>query len=202
MREGQIHAGPPHTSNEGYAHAKRMLEVSTRLYRDAYGYRWCCIVPTNIYGPHDNFHLRHAHVMPALVHKCYLAKRDGKPFVCAGTGKPLRQFVHSRDVARVVLRLLDLQGEAVGEVPSSVICCGDEDSEVTIREVAEKIADCFDYRDALEQDESKSDGMHRKTATNELLRTLLPPEFRFERLSEGLPEVVQWFKENLDTART
>merc|ERR1711964_259813 len=119
--EESIHLGPPHPPNEGYAFSKRMVECQTRYYRATYGYNWCCIVPTNIYGPHDNFHLEKAHVIPALIHKCWLAKQRDEPFVIAGTGTPQRQFISSLDLAAVVLLLLS----NMEACPSSVILCPD-----------------------------------------------------------------------------
>lgn len=66
--------GPPHHSNEGYAYAKRMIDVANRMYAKQYGCKFTSVIPTNIYGAHDNYHLEDSHVMPGLVHKLYLAK--------------------------------------------------------------------------------------------------------------------------------
>lgn len=72
-----VHLGPPHPSNEGYAYAKRMLDVVNRCYNEKVGEtgpKFQSVIPTNIYGPHDNFNLEDGHVIPGLIHKCYLAK--------------------------------------------------------------------------------------------------------------------------------
>lgn len=71
--ESVVHLGPPHTSNEGYAYAKRMLDVESRLYCQQYGVDYVSVIPTNIYGPFDNFHLEDAHVVPALIHNTSIA---------------------------------------------------------------------------------------------------------------------------------
>merc|ERR1712137_1357447 len=164
------------------------------------GYRWTCIIPTNIYGPNDNFNVTHAHVVPALVHKCYVAKRDDKPFVISGSGNPLRQFVHCDDVAKLVFRLMDLlTGDSPAEIPTSVICCGDLDSEISIRDLSEVISQAFDYP-ISEEDSSLSDGIYRKTATNARLRALFP-DFQFIPLREGLTSTIEWFQANIDIAR-
>lgn len=73
--ETMLHDGPPHTSNHAYAYAKRVLEIHCRAYNEQYNTNFCCIIPTNIYGPHDNYSLQDGHVIPALIHKCYLAKK-------------------------------------------------------------------------------------------------------------------------------
>jgi len=102
LTEDVLHAGPPHPSNEGYAYAKRMMDVHSRILEQE-GIQSICLIPTNIYGPNDNFNLNDAHVMPALIHRCYLAKKSDTPFVVKGTGKPIRQFIHSRDLAKIIL---------------------------------------------------------------------------------------------------
>ena len=88
-----LHNGAPHTSNDAYAYAKRMIEIQSNAYNEQYGTNYFCIIPTNIYGPYDNFNLNDAHVIPALIHKCYLAKYNDEPFIVAGSGKPLRQIL-------------------------------------------------------------------------------------------------------------
>ena len=104
--EKVIHMGPPHFSNEGYAYAKRMLDVETRLYRQQFGVDYVCAIPTNIFGPFDNFHLGDAHVVPALIHNTSIAQANGTPLTVLGSGSPLRQFVYSVDIGRVLAWML------------------------------------------------------------------------------------------------
>lgn len=82
--ETMVHNGPPHPSNEGYAYAKRMIDVMNKCYREEYGSNFTSIIPTNIYGPDDNYSIEDGHVIPGLIHKCYLAKQNGMldVFVC------------------------------------------------------------------------------------------------------------------------
>ena len=101
--ETMLHNGPPHTSNDAYAYAKRMLEVLSNAYNEQYNTNFICVIPTNIYGPYDNYHLEDSHVIPGLIHKCYLAKLNNQPFVVSGTGSPLRQFIHSEDLGKLIL---------------------------------------------------------------------------------------------------
>jgi GDP-L-fucose synthase len=75
INESMLHNGPPHHSNDSYAYSKRMLEIHCKSYRENFGDNFICITPTNIYGPHDNFDLENGHVVPSLIHKCYLAKK-------------------------------------------------------------------------------------------------------------------------------
>jgi GDP-L-fucose synthase len=77
INEEMVHSGPPHSSNIGYAYAKRMIDVLNHCYNEEYGCNFTSIIPTNIYGPHDNFSIEDGHVIPGLIHKCYTAKKNG-----------------------------------------------------------------------------------------------------------------------------
>lgn len=101
--ETMVHAGPPHTSNEGYAYAKRMIDVMNRAYGEEYGCKFTSIIPTNVYGLHDNFSIEDGHVIPGLMHKCLKAKRAGTPFTIWGSGTPLRQFIWAGDLANLTI---------------------------------------------------------------------------------------------------
>ena len=87
-----LHQGPPHHSNDAYTYAKRMLEIHSQAYQEQYDKNFIYVILTNIYGKNDNFHLEEAHVIPALIHNCYLSKKNNKKFVVRGTGKPLRKI--------------------------------------------------------------------------------------------------------------
>jgi len=196
--ETMIHDGPPHFSNEGYAYAKRMLDVLNRCWNEQVGSAGCkfqSVIPTNIYGPHDNYHLEDSHVIPGLIHKCYLAKQKGEPFVVWGSGKPLRQFIYSQDLGSLLVWTL----EHYEETSPLILSVGEED-EVTIGQVAEGIAEIMGYTSGLKFDTTKADGQFKKTASNKKLRGL-NPEFKFTPIKEGLKKSVDWFVQNYDVAR-
>lgn len=120
LTESDLHLGEPHPSNYGYAYAKRIMEVQCRLYNETPGYAYQCIIPTNIYGPHDQFHLQNSHVIPGLIHKAFLFSKDIRSenssqdrtldgdsvFPILGTGLPKRQFIYSKDLASIIVRLV------------------------------------------------------------------------------------------------
>uniref|UniRef100_A0A6C0H9I5 NAD-dependent epimerase/dehydratase domain-containing protein n=1 Tax=viral metagenome TaxID=1070528 RepID=A0A6C0H9I5_9ZZZZ len=187
--ETMLHNGPPHESNDAYAYAKRMLEVHCRAYRESYGDNFVCIIPTNIYGPHDNFDLENAHVLPALIHKCYLAKLYDQDFVVRGSGKPLRQFIYSKDLALLIMMVIEnYNGD-------NIILSVDETDEVSIECVARTIARCFDYEDRIVFNPSYSDGQYKKTVTNHRLQEILGNDIKFEftSIQEGCKNTVEWF---------
>ena len=99
ITEDQLHNGPPHPSNYGYAYAKRMLDVGSRAYRQQWGCNFITVVPNNLYGPHDNYDVNNGHVIPALIRKFYESYLGGTDVVVWGSGKPLREFTFSEDAA-------------------------------------------------------------------------------------------------------
>jgi GDP-L-fucose synthase len=186
--ESMLHLGPPHTSNAPYAYAKRMLQVGCAAYSTQYSREYTCVIPTNIYGPNDNFNLEDSHVIPGLIHKCWLAKTNQTPFVICGTGKPLRQFIHSHDLARCILDLVSLD-----KIAPTIIISPDPSEEVSIGYIGELIAKEFDYSSMLIYDETKSDGQFKKTASNSLFRSL-NPDYKFVTIESGIKSTVEWFK--------
>ncbi len=130
-----LHKGPPHPSNEGYAYAKRVSEVHSRIIRETSNTWVTCLIPTNIYGPNDNFSLEDGHVIPALIHRAWIAKQKGEKLQMRGTGAAMRQFIHASDLAKIVAWAVELSENP----PAEIICCKDE--EVSIAYVANTIAD-------------------------------------------------------------
>ncbi|KAI4905549.1 hypothetical protein NFI96_022231 [Prochilodus magdalenae] len=188
INETMIHNGPPHTSNSGYAYAKRMVDVHNRALFQQYGRKYTAIIPTNIFGPHDNFNIDDAHVLPALVHKTYKAKRDGTALEVWGSGQGLRQFIYSLDLARLYLWVL----REYDEVEPIILSVGEED-EITVKDVVDAIVEAFEFtgpviephRTPTEQyDTSKSDGQLKKTASNAKLRSYRP-DFTFTPFRTG-----------------
>eukprot|EP00727_Mastigamoeba_balamuthi_P000521 m51a1_g10466 putative gdp-l-fucose synthetase (318) ;mRNA; r:45619-46922 len=193
--ETMLHSGPPHWSNEGYAYAKRMIDTLNRCYKEEYGCNFTSVIPTNIFGPYDNFALDGSHVVPALIRKCYEAKRDGKTFTVLGSGRPLRQFIFNRDLAKLMVWVLFQYHET-----EPVILSVDEKDEHSIGEVAHMVADSLGYEPALVFDTSAADGQFKKTASNAKLRRLLP-DFQFTPIQDALKETCDWFVAHYDTAR-
>ncbi|XP_056131775.1 GDP-L-fucose synthase-like isoform X2 [Lampris incognitus] len=193
--ETMIHNGPPHQSNFGYSYAKRMLDVHNRAYFQQYGRCYTAVIPTNVFGPHDNFSIEDGHVLPGLIHKTYSAKKECKPLIVWGSGSPRRQFIYSLDLARLFLWVL----REYHEVDPIILSVGEED-EVSIKEAAEAVAQALDFKGEVVYDTSKADGQFKKTASNsKLLRYL--PNFTFTPFNQALKDTCEWFVANYDTAR-
>ena len=189
----QVHQGEPHSSNYPYAYAKRMADVQIRAYREQYGLNYTSIIPSNIYGPNDNFNLDHGHVMPMLIHKLYLAKKNKTDFTVWGSGKPLREFIYSKDIAKIAEWALENY-----EGTEPLIVSGDD--EVSIKDLVGLLVDEFKFKGKVVFDETKPDGQFRKPSDNSKIKELLP-DFEYTPFEVGIKETVNWFKENYENAR-
>ena len=187
INEIMLHDGAPHCSNDAYAYAKRMTEIHCKAYRENYGDNFICITPTNIYGPHDNFDLENGHVLPSLIHKCYLAKKQNIDFVIRGTGKPLRQFIFSEDLADLIMIILEKYNE------DNIILSVPETHETSIEDISKIISKNFEYEDKTKFDTSFSDGQYKKTVSINKLLSLIG-DYPFTSIDEGIKKTVDWFK--------
>ena len=193
--ETMIHNGPPHLSNEGYAYSKRMIDVLNRCYHEEYGCNFTSIIPTNIYGPYDNFNIEDGHVIPGLIHKCYLAQQNNTDFVIWGSGSPLRQFIYSVDLAALTIWTM----REYNSIEPIILSVPEED-EVSIANVAQCVARSMDFKGNVVFDTSKADGQFKKTASNDKLKAL-NPNFQFTPIEEGIEKACKWFKENYEISR-
>jgi GDP-L-fucose synthase len=193
--ETMVHNGPPHSSNEGYAYAKRMIDVMNRCYNEEYGCNFTSIIPTNIFGPHDNFSIEDGHVIPGLIHKTYLAKKNNTDLTIWGSGRPLRQFIYSLDLARLTVWVLRQYHS-----PEPIILSVGEEDEVSIADVARYVAEAMHFEGNIVFDTTKSDGQYKKTASNHKLKSLYP-DFQFTPIQQGLKEACEWFEAHYEEAR-
>ena len=164
--ESALLTGALETTNDAYAIAKISGIIGVQAYRREYGRRWISAMPTNLYGPGDNYDLETAHVLPALIRRFHEAKESGAPSVTLwGTGSPRREFLHVDDLAAACLRLLDVYDE-----PEHInVGVG---SDATIAELASLVAEVVGYSGDLEWDTSKPDGTPRKLLDVSRIRAL------------------------------
>lgn len=195
INENMLHDGPPHHSNDSYAYAKRMLEIQSKAYQENHGRDYICVIPTNIYGPNDNYNLKDAHVIPALIHQCYLSKRDGRDFIVKGSGRPLRQFIYSEDLAELIMWVVIHYKSR-----ESIILSVDEKDEVSIGFIAQLVAEQFTYSNRIVFNTNYSDGQYKKTADNSILKKYIP-SYQFIPIEEGIKKSIEWFIINYHSAR-
>lgn len=193
LTEAKVHLGAPHNSNYPYAYAKRMADIQIRAYREQHNINYTSVIPTNIYGPNDNFNLEHGHVMPMLIHKLYKAKRDETDFTVWGSGKPLREFIFSKDVARLAEWAVKNYNETEPIIFST-------SEEISIKDMVDLLIQEFNFKGKVIFDKDKPEGQFRKPSDNSKLKSYLP-DFKFTPFEKGIKETVKWFIDNYETAR-
>ena len=185
--EEALLTGPLEPTNEAYAIAKIAGVVHVQAYRREYGRHWISAMPTNLYGPGDNFDRETAHVLPAMIAKFDDAKRNGTNVTLWGSGSPRREFLHVDDLASAVLVLLDRYDE---EWPVNVGTGND----VSIRELAETVAAVVGFDGAIEWDASKPDGTPRKLLDITRMAALgWQPTID---LTQGITSTYAWYLQN------
>jgi GDP-L-fucose synthase len=193
LTEKKIHMGPPHFSNDAYAYAKRMVDVQIRAYKEQYGLNYKSVIPTNIYGPNDNYDIKNGHVIPSLIHKCYLAREHKTPLTIWGSGNPLREFIFSRDVAKLTEWVLFNYDENEPIILST-------SDEISIKEVVGIIVEIMNFKGEVKFDTTKPDGQYRKPSDNSKIKSYLP-DFNFTNLFDGLKETIEYFENYYNVVR-
>lgn len=156
IKESDFMDGPLEPTNDAYAVAKIAGISMCRAFRKQYGLRYLSVMPTNLYGPRDNYHPENSHVLPALLRRFHEAKEQNAPCVTIwGTGKPRREFLYSDDMADAAIRVLNqYEGNDIVNIGCGV--------DLTILELASKVARTVGYEGQIELDPSKPDGTFRK----------------------------------------
>lgn len=188
IRESSLMTGPLEPTNQAYAMAKISGIFYIEAHRTEYGRRWISAMPTNLYGPGDNFDLQSSHVLPAFIRRFHEAKVAGAPTVTVwGTGTPRREFLHVDDLAQACLVLL--QHYDTHETIN--VGLGDD---MPIRELAETVASVVGFEGTIEWDSSKPDGMPRKLLDTSRINELgWKPQIS---LRDGVASTYEWYLAN------
>ncbi|MGQ0699665.1 MAG: GDP-L-fucose synthase [Panacagrimonas sp.] len=193
MPEDSLLTGPLEPTNEWYAIAKIAGIKMCQAYRRQYGFDAISLMPTNLFGPGDNFHLENSHVMPALIRKFHEAKlRGDRHVVMWGTGTPRREFLHVDDLGEAAVYLMNAySGDEIVNVGTG--------EDLSIRELAELIREVVGFRGSIEMDLSKPDGTPRKLLDVSRVKALgwsarIP-------LERGLRQTYQWFVNHAEAVR-
>lgn len=180
MDESMIFDGPLTGAFSGYAYSKRMLALQCQNYNDQYKRKYFGIIPCNIYGPNDN--LTSGRLIPNLICKFKEAIKNDSNVIINGTGKPLRQFIYSIDLAKIIKYL------ALNYYDTNpIICCSD--TEDSISELANEISEVIKFKHEITFDTGKQDGNLRKTVSNCYLKNIMP-NVSFTSLKSGLTDTI------------
>ena len=190
MTEDQLLTSELEPTNDAYAIAKIAGLRMARAYRQQYGFNAISLMPTNLYGPGDNFHPENSHVMPGLIRRFYEAKENRDPeVICWGDGSPMREFLHVDDLAEACYTCMQKYEEG-GHIN---VGTGED---VTIKELAETIAEVVGYEGEIVWDTSKPNGTPRKVMNVDRMKALgWEPKIS---LKEGIESAYKWYLENYD----
>ena len=185
IKEEYLLTGPLEATNSAYAVAKIAGIELIKSYRKQYGYKWISAMPTNLYGPNDNFDLETSHVFPALIRKFSEAAKNGTSVQLWGTGSPKREFLHVDDLAKAVVVLLEKYDK-----DEHINVGSGED--VTIKELAETIAAAAGFTGDVQWDSSKPDGTPRKVMDVSKIKSLgWAPQIS---LVDGIRQTVEYYQ--------
>lgn len=186
FREEDLWNGYPEETNAPYGLAKKMLLVQSQAYRQQYGFNSIFLLPVNLYGPRDNFDLETSHVIPALIRKCLEAKKQGKDHITAwGTGNVTREFLYVEDAAEAILLAAERYD---GDQPVNI----GTGEEISIRQLAEWIAEETGFSGEIRWDPERPDGQPRRCLNVQKAKEYFGFEARVS-LREGLRKTIEWY---------
>lgn len=183
--EDDLQSALPYDGNAGYGHAKRMLDIHTRLVAKEEGWKWTTLTPVTLYGPQDSFDPEGGHVVGSLIRRCWAAKTTGTPYVVWGSGRAVRQFAFVEDVANIAVDAVQRNLDATTTIIAP-------DAGITIQTLAETIASAMGYTGPIVFDRSQPEGVLIKRLHSMTFSTRFP-DCRFTSLAAGLEKTVRWF---------
>jgi GDP-L-fucose synthase len=179
----------PDENSIGYSMAKKMLIIQSWTYREQYGFNSSVLLPANLYGPHDNFHLRDSHVVPALIRKFVEAVENGDEEVAVwGSGKASREFLYVGDTARAILKVVEKYNE------SGPLNLG-TGVETSVKELVDTIVNLTGYKGKVIWDNTKPDGQPRRYYDMSLYKEKIG-SIPNTSLDIGLKKTIQWYRQN------
>ncbi len=200
--EGELLSGHLEPTNEPYAIAKIAGIKMCESYNRQFGVDYRSLMPTNLYGPNDNYHPENSHVIPALISRFHEAKEKGASEVVAwGTGSALREFLHVDDMARAAVHVMNLDIESYKTKTTPMLSHFNvgTGTECSMKDLTEMIAEVVGFSGKIRWDTSKPDGTHRKLMDSSLLKsTGWNPKLE---LKDGLRKTYTWFLDNREVAR-
>ena len=189
MTEDQFHNGLPAPTNLAYGYAKRVMDIEIKSYRKQHNCRFCSAIPGSIYGPYDKFEDGASHFLATLIKKIYFANKNNENTLkLFGSGKPLRQYIYSEDVAKILLILLKKYDD---EEPINIAT----DENLSIKDIAETAVKATKSNLKIEFDKKSPDGQFRKDLSNSKLFGIIG-NFEFTSLSDGIKKTYEWYKQN------
>ena len=194
LKEENMHNGPPFSGNFAYAYAKRMVDVQIRAYKEQHNIKnYCSIIPSNIIGTHDFYNLQHGHVLPSLMHKIYLAKKNNSDLEVWGDGKSLREFIFADDLAVALVDLLKKDN-----IPERLTIAGNKQN--SIKEIVDMLVKASGFNGQVIFNGAKPNGQRNRQSDLSLFNALFP-NFNFTNTEDAIRISYNWFEKNYPNVR-
>lgn len=189
LKEEDLFYKEPHKAEFAYGFTKRAMDVQIRaINRPSYS----SVIATNLFGKQDSYDIKYGHVIPSLIHKFYVAKRDNTAIKIWGDGSAKREFLFANDFSKILLRLIDLD-----EIPQRILVSKNE--EISIKQAVEKLCKIADFNGEIIWETDKPKGMDSRTCDLTVLNSLIKTEYT--DFYSALKESYDWFAANYDKAR-
>lgn len=193
LREDLMHKDFPYQSEFAYGFAKRAMDVQIAAIKQQHGLKnYTSLILTNLFGKNDSYNLQNGHVIPSLIHKMYIAKRDKVPMRVWGTGKASREFLYAEDLAKMILKMLYME-----ELPQRVIVSRNE--QVSIKEVVDKLCEISGFGGEIIWETDKPEGQRARETDLSVLNSLIEPQYT--NFDVALEESYRWFEETYPNVR-
>ena len=192
LEENKLQDGEPFPAHFAYGYAKRISDIQIEIYRRTSNLQYCSLIPVNIFGENDNYNLEKGHVIPSLIHKCFLSKKNNLPLEIWGDGTPKREFIFSEDLAKISLELLKKN-----KLPQRLIASNCE--EFSISQIVDKITFFFDYYNVEYSIEKPNGQLRRQTNNSQLKKNL--KNFKFSDFDLSLKKSIDWFVKHYPDVR-
>jgi len=192
IQEEKLQDGVPFEKHYAYAYAKRMTDIMLKTYRQQFNSNYGIIIPANVYGEYDNFNLSVGHFIPGLIHKFYKAQTNNAPINVWGDGTQAREFIYSKDVAKIILDLLKFE-----KIPERLIISNK--NEFTTKEIVNKMIKIFKNESQIIYNKNLA-GQKQRQCDISYLQGFFP-NLTFTNIDVGLANTVKWFIENYPNVR-
>lgn len=183
--ESSLVTGPADETHEGYIWSKRMILLLNKMYNQSNRGLFTSFIPCNIFGPGDNFNPQECHFVPAVISRMSNTHGD---FIVSGDGKPVRQFIYSRDLGKIIIWLIRNYTD-----PKPIIVSPSE--EYPISAIVNEVARCYNFNHVIKYDNRVMGGEQRRTVSNKKLMDM--GDFTFTPLKEALSKTVDWFNDQI-----
>ena len=191
INENVVHDGTPNNLNYGYAYAKRYLDILCTAYNEQYGREYIPIIPCNVFGPYDNFNIKHGNVIPSLIHKAYQVKQKGEQVLkLTCTCNEIRQYVYVKDMAKLCVKVLFEYQDT-----TRLLLAPNIETKISIKNIAEIVTKAFDIKLEFESDKQSKRIVDNKKFTQHF------PDFEFTTIQNAIFETIEWFIKNYNVAR-